>query len=49
LRFWKNEVAKQYGISSVPQNFLIDPQGKIVARNLRGEALEQKLAELIKL
>ncbi|ANE53200.1 TlpA disulfide reductase family protein [Flavisolibacter tropicus] len=49
LKFWKNEVAVQYGINSVPQNLLIDPQGKIVAKNLRGEALEEKLTELIKL
>ncbi|MDH7463232.1 TlpA disulfide reductase family protein [Chitinophagaceae bacterium 26-R-25] len=49
LKYWKNDVAKLYGISSVPQNLLIDPQGRIVAKNLRGEALEEKLAELIKL
>jgi peroxiredoxin len=46
---WKNAVARLYGISSVPQNLLIDPQGKIIAKNLRGEALEAKLAEVIKL
>lgn len=49
LKYWKNAVATEYGINSVPQNFLIDPQGKIIAKNLRGEALEEKLAELIKL
>ncbi len=48
LKGWGNEVAKQYQIFSIPQNFLIDPQGKIVAKNLRGPALEAKLASLLK-
>lgn len=39
LKGWKNEVAKLYGIESIPQNFLVDPKGKIVAKNLRGHAL----------
>lgn len=47
LAFWNNAVAKQYAVRSIPQNFLIDPQGKIVAKNLRGKALEDKLAELL--
>jgi len=46
LKFWKNEVAQQYGVRSIPQNFLIDPQGKIIATSLRGPALEAKLAEI---
>ena len=41
-----NEVASLYLIQSIPSNFLIDPQGKIIAKNLRGEALESKLTEL---
>ena len=48
LKGWKNEVAVMYGINSVPQNLLIDPNGQIIAKNLRGDALTQKLAELIK-
>ncbi|RAJ87645.1 peroxiredoxin [Chitinophaga dinghuensis] len=47
LKGWGNEVAVQYGIQSIPSNFLVDPNGKIIARNLRGEALEAKLAELL--
>jgi peroxiredoxin len=47
LKFWDNEVAKLYGIRAIPQNFLLDPQGKIIAKNLRGEELDQKLSELI--
>lgn len=48
LKFWDNAVAKQYGIKAIPQNLLIDPQGKIIAKNLRGEELDQKLATLLK-
>jgi len=48
LKYWKNDVAVQYGIQAIPQNFLIDPQGKIVGKNLRGEALNKKLAEVFK-
>jgi peroxiredoxin len=48
LKYWKNDVAVQYGIQAIPQNFLIDPQGKIVGKNLRGEALNKKLASLFK-
>lgn len=48
LAFWNSAPAKLYGVRAIPANFLIDPNGIIVARNLRGEALEQKLAELLK-
>lgn len=44
LKFWDNEVAKEYGIQAIPQNFLIDPDGKIVGKDLRGEDLDNKLA-----
>jgi peroxiredoxin len=46
LRFWNNAVAKEYGVRAIPQNFLIDPQGIIIGRNLRGPVLLQKLAQL---
>ncbi|MET3880706.1 AhpC/TSA family protein [Chitinophaga sp. OAE865] len=48
LRGWGNEVAVQYGVQSIPTNFLVDPAGKIIARNLRGEELEAKLEQLLK-
>lgn len=48
LQFWNNAAVLQYGIHSIPQNFLIDPQGKIIARGLRGEDLEKKLGEIFK-
>jgi peroxiredoxin len=47
LKFWNNEVAVLYGIKSIPQNFLLDKDGKIVAANLRGEDLEKTLAKLL--
>lgn len=46
LKYWKNAVAVQYGINSVPSNFLVDPSGKIIAKNLRGDKLAEKLASL---
>jgi peroxiredoxin len=46
LQYWKNAVAVQYGIQAIPQNLLIDPQGKIIGKNLRGEELQKKLATL---
>lgn len=46
LQFWKNAVALQYGIQAIPQNFLIDPQGKIIGKNLRGDELQKKLEEI---
>jgi peroxiredoxin len=47
LQFWNNSAAMLYKVKGIPQNFLIDPQGKIVAKNLRGPALEAKLCELL--
>jgi hypothetical protein len=47
LKFWGNEVAQLYRVQGIPQNFLVGPDGKIVAKNLRGEELEAKLCELL--
>ncbi len=47
LQGWQSLPIQLYGISSVPTNFLIDPNGKIVAKNLRGEELELKLKEIL--
>ncbi|GAO43020.1 TlpA disulfide reductase family protein [Flavihumibacter petaseus] len=47
LKFWNNAVAKLYGIQAIPQNLLIDQQGKIIAKNITGEDLHKKLAELL--
>ena len=47
LQGWQNSVAQQFQIFNIPQNFLIGPDGKVVAKNLRGPALERKLARLL--
>jgi len=46
LKFWQSEVVPVYQVGSIPFNVLVDPDGKVVAENLRGNALEQKLHEL---
>lgn len=48
IKGWENAVAKEYGIEGIPFNILVDPNGIIIARNLRGEALEKKLEEVLK-
>ena len=48
LKGWENEASQLYGIRAIPQNFLIDPSGKIVAKNIRGEELQTTLARFIK-
>ncbi|HKG08226.1 MAG TPA: TlpA disulfide reductase family protein [Pedobacter sp.] len=47
LKGWESEARKVYGISGVPANFLVNPEGKIVGAHLIGEALNKKLAELM--
>ena len=47
LKQWRNEVAALFGIKAIPTNILVDPAGKIVAKNLRGEALDKKLEEIL--
>ena len=48
LKGWRNAVAALFDVTTVPQNFLIDPNGIIIEKNLRGEALQQTLSKLIK-
>ena len=45
LRGWTSSGGKTYGISSIPATVLIDRDGKVLARNLRGQELENKLKE----
>ncbi|WP_198661737.1 TlpA family protein disulfide reductase [Lewinella sp. IMCC34183] len=47
LKGWRSEHAQLYGVTSIPQTVLLDPDGNIVARNLRGADLERKLRELL--
>ncbi len=46
LKFWKSDAAITYNIKSIPASFFIDPDGKIIAKNLRGPRLEKKLSEI---
>lgn len=46
LLFWNCPVVRQYNVNSIPAAFLVDQNGNIIAKNLRGVALEQKLAEV---
>lgn len=47
LRGWNSAPAALYNVRSIPSNFLVDPQGKIIAIGLRGENLQKKLGELL--
>jgi hypothetical protein len=46
LKGWQNAAAQLYGVRSIPQTLLLDAEGKIIARNLKGPALEAKLRTL---
>jgi peroxiredoxin len=48
LKFWQSDVAFKYGVQAIPFTLLLDKDGKIIAKNLRGEALGKKLEELLK-
>ena len=49
LKYWENEVARQYGVNSIPSNFLVEcSTGQIIATGLRGKDLEKKISELLK-
>ena len=47
LKYWANDIAKKYNINSIPASFLIDPQRRIIAKDLRGEELDKKLEEVL--
>lgn len=46
LKYWQSEAAQTYNVSSIPFSLLLDPDGIIIAKNLRGAALDAKLAEI---
>jgi thiol-disulfide isomerase/thioredoxin len=48
LKYWQSVPAAQYGVMSIPANFLIDGDGIIVAKGLKGQYLDDKLKELLK-
>jgi len=47
LQFWNSTAAKLYDVSSIPQTYLIDEDGKIIAKNLRAAELGKKLKEIL--
>ncbi len=47
MKGWGNDAVQLYGIRAIPASFLLDKEGKIIARDLRGEALDKKLAEIL--
>ena len=47
LKFWQSEIAQKYGVTAIPCTFLLNKEGLILAKNLRGEALAMKLEELL--
>jgi thiol-disulfide isomerase/thioredoxin len=47
LMWWKDPIAKTYGVESIPATFVLDASGKIVAKDLRGDALKAKVNELL--
>lgn len=47
LKGWSNDVAVKFQIQSIPQNFLLDPSGRIIGKNLRGVVLEKRLEALL--
>ncbi len=48
LQGWKNSTSDQYGIKAIPSNVLLDKNGKIIAKNIFGKKLQDKLSEIIK-
>lgn len=47
LQYWNGPIVKRYGVRSIPANFLLDENGKIIARDLRGASLDRKMEELL--
>jgi thiol-disulfide isomerase/thioredoxin len=47
LAFWNNAAAKLYKVTSIPQNYLLDPEGRIIGKNLRGPALDSFLEKVL--
>ena len=45
LKFWDSDVVKLYGVETIPANFLLSRDGSIVTKNLKGDALDNRLSE----
>ncbi|TAE90487.1 MAG: alkyl hydroperoxide reductase, partial [Runella slithyformis] len=48
LKYWQSVAAQSYGVNGIPATFLLDKEGRVIAKNLRGEELEKKLEEVFK-
>ncbi len=48
LKYWQSVAAQSYGVNGIPATFLLDKEGRVIAKNLRGEELEKKLEEVLK-
>lgn len=48
LKGWQSAPAKLYSVTGIPHTILLDENNKIIAKNLRGDELKQKIAELLK-
>lgn len=47
LKHWNEPIARQYNVESIPATFILDANGKIIAKDLRGAELRNKIAELL--
>ncbi|MDY8138943.1 TlpA disulfide reductase family protein [Aquimarina sp. 2201CG5-10] len=47
LKYWQDPIAKAYGVRSIPATFILDENGNVIAKNLRGPSLEKKISELL--
>jgi peroxiredoxin len=47
LKYWGNDAARMYAVNSIPSNFLLDANGTIIGRNLRGDDLYKKVKEIL--
>lgn len=47
LQFWQDPIARQYNVRSIPATFLLDKDGRIIDKNLRGQALERRISQLL--
>jgi hypothetical protein len=48
LKYWNSEAAALYGVTSIPYNFLLDPEGNIIEENIRGASLATTLRKYLK-
>ena len=47
LKYWQDPIAQKYNVRAIPASFILNEDGKILAKNLRGNALDAKISELL--